>query len=306
VVSVVPAIVNVEVNGNSVLSGERLQWTATAMAVLAVVFYVICYVNVQERVIEPDREERVGFGQMMRSVLTNRSLGGLIVAALLLLIANLLPSGLVAYLWLDYFNDGGMQSLAGLAGLAPALLLIAVAPWLAARFGKRESSTVAMLVGGSILIAAWLLDLQDRPWLFIALFAVSQLAISVFNFMIWAFIVDVIDDEELRSGERDDATIYGIYSWARKLGQAIAGGLGGWALGWVGYQATTGDQQIQQAESTLNGIYALSTLVPGVVLILVALALQFFYPLSKARVEANARELAERRAALGLEPTISA
>lgn len=306
VVAVVPAVVNVEVDGNSVLSGERLQWTAVVMAALAVVFYVICYALVRERVVEPDREDRVGFGRMIRSVLSNRSLGGLIVAALLLLVANLLPSGLVAYLWLDYFNEGNLQSLAGLAGLAPALLLIVVAPWLAARFGKRESSTVAMVLGGVILIVAWMLDLQDRPWVFIAFFAVSQLMIAVFNFMIWAFIVDVIDDEELRSGERDDATIYGIYSWARKLGQAVAGGLAGWALGWVGYQATTGEQQVAQSESTLQGIYLLSTLVPGVVLLMVAVALQFFYPLSKARVERNAALLAERRAAAGLEPTHSA
>lgn len=306
VVAVVPAVVNVEVDGNSVLSGERLQWTALVMSVLAVVFYVICYALVRERVVEPEREERVGFGQMIRSVLTNRSLGGLIVAALLLLVANLLPSGLVAYLWLDYFDEGDLQSLAGLAGLVPALALIAVAPWLAKRFGKRESATVAMVVGGVVLIGAWLMDLQDQPWIFIALFAVSQLAIAVFNFMIWAFIVDVIDDEELRSGDRDDATIYGIYSWARKLGQALAGGLAGWALGWVGYQATTGDQQVRQSESTLDGIYMLSTLAPGVVLLMVAVALRFFYPLSKERVERNAQLLAERRAAAGVEPVTSA
>ncbi len=303
VVAVVPAIVNVEVDGNSVLSGERLQWTAIAMSALAIVFYVICYALVRERVVAPSEEkERVPFTQMIRSVLTNKSLAGLVVAALLLLIANLLPSGLVAYLWLDYFNEGSLQSLAGLAGLAPALLLILVAPVLAARFGKKESSVVAMIVGGVVLISAYFMDLQDRPWVFIALFAVSQLAIAVFNFMIWAFIVDVIDDEELRSGERDDATIYGIYSWARKLGQALAGGLAGWALGWVGYQATTGDQQVQQSEGTLNGIYALSTMVPGIVLILVAVALQFFYPLNKATVERNAAVLAERRAAAGLAP----
>lgn len=306
----VPLIVNVEVDGNSILSGERMQWVAIAMSVGAVICYLLCYLNVQERVVAPEEvaedEHRMSFGEMLKSVLSNRSLGGLIVAALLLLIANLLPSGLVAFLWLDYFNAGSLQAVAGLAGLAPGLLLLFFAPLLAKRFGKREASVASLLVGGGILIVAYFLDLQDQPWVFIALFAASQLSIAVFNFMIWAFIVDVMDDQEVRSGERDDATIYGIYSWARKLGQALAGGLAGWSLGWVGYVSTTGTDQTQQSEGTLNGIYALSTMVPGIVLILVALSLQFLYPLNKARVDANAATLQERRVAAGVEPTTSA
>ncbi|WP_299520753.1 MFS transporter [uncultured Serinicoccus sp.] len=304
----VPLIVNIEVDGNSVLSGERMMWVGIAMSVGAVICYVLCYLNVQERVTaakDVEDARHMGFGQVIRSVLGNRSLSGLVVAALLLLVANLLPSGLVAFLWLDYFNAGSLQAVAGLAGLAPGLLLLYFAPLLARRFGKREASVVALVIGGGILILAYFLDLQGQPTLFIVLFALSQLSIAVFNFMIWAFIVDVIDDQEVRSGERDDATIYGIYSWARKLGQALAGGLAGWALGWVGYVSTTGTAQVQQSEGTLTGIYALSTLVPGLTLVAVALALQFLYPLSKKRVDANAAELRRRRIAAGVEATVT-
>ena len=37
-------------------------------------------------------------------------------------------------------------------------------------------------------------------------------------------VTDVIDDMEVQTGNRDDGTIYGIYSFSRKIGQAIAGG----------------------------------------------------------------------------------
>lgn len=304
----VPLIVNVEVDGNSVLSGERMMWVGIGMSVGALICYLLCYLNVRERVVaveDAEDLERSSFGTMIRSVLTNRSLGGLIVAALLLLVANLLPGGLVAFLWLDYFNAGSLQAVAGLAGLVPGLLLLYFAPVLARRFGKREASVASLLIGGGILILAYFLDLQGQPMFFIVLFAISNLSIAVFNFMIWAFIVDVMDDQEVRSGERDDATIYGIYSWARKLGQALAGGLAGWSLGWVGYVSTTGTEQTQQTEGTLNGIYALSTLVPGLTLVAVALTLQFLYPLTKQRVDANAAELRRRRAAAGAEPVIA-
>ena len=50
----------------------------------------------------------------------------------------------------------------------------------------------------------------------------------------YALVTDVIDDKEVRTGNRDDGTIYGVYSFARKLGQAVAGGMSGWVLTAIG------------------------------------------------------------------------
>ncbi|WP_084102861.1 MFS transporter [Demequina sp. NBRC 110051] len=294
----VPMFVNVtDADGNSVLSGERMQMVAIALSILALGAYALAFLMTRERVEEPPAKEVVPFREMITSVLRSKPLRGLVVSALLLLVGSLLPSGLVAYLWLDYFNRGDLQSIAALAGFVPTLLLLPLVPWLAKKFGKREASVVSLILGSSMYILAWVLGLQDQPMVFIALFTIANFCMAMFNFMVWAFITDVIDDHDVETGDRDDATIYGIYSWARKLGQALAGGLGGWALGWVGYQATTGSDQIVQAQETLDGIYMLSTLVPGVLLILVALSLRFLYPLSKKVVDANAAVLAERRAA---------
>ena len=80
-----------------------------------------------------------------------------------------------------------------------------------------------------------------------------------------------------------------MYSWSRKLGQAIAGGLVGWALGWIGYQSGG----VEQSQSVLDGIY---TLVPALLLVSL-LALIFWYPLTKKRVDENVAILEERHAA---------
>lgn len=77
--------------------------------------------------------------------------------------------------------------------------------------------------------------------------------------------------------------MYATYSWARKLGQAIAGGLTGWALGWIGYQSGG----VEQTQSVLDGIYTLGTLVPALILLVSLLALVFWYPLTKKRVDEN-------------------
>ena len=119
----------------------------------------------------------------------------------------------------------------------------------------------------------------------------------MFNLMIWAFITDVIDYQEVISGEREDGTVYGIYSFARKLGQALAGGLGGYALAWIGYVTSTDGAEIVQTTGVLNGIYSVATLVPAVCYAIIALILFFWYPLSKQKIAENQRKL-------GLDTTV--
>ena len=77
--------------------------------------------------------------------------------------------------------------------------------------------------------------------------------------MIWANITDVIDDQEVKVGQREDGTVYAVYSFARKVGQALAGGLGGWALEFIGYESAAA----AQSDSVLSGLYAMATIAPA-------------------------------------------
>ena len=86
-------------------------------------------------------------------------------------------------------------------------------------------------------------------------------------------ITDVIDDTEVQTGERSDGTIYAVYSFARKIGQAASAGLTGSLLTAVGYTKVT-----QFDENVVNGIYNISCLVPALGFVLLALALKFLYP----------------------------
>ena len=55
-----------------------------------------------------------------------------------------------------------------------------------------------------------------------ACYILANIGMGFFNTIIWAMITDVIDDAEVRSGIREDGTIYSVYSFARKLGQAFS------------------------------------------------------------------------------------
>jgi GPH family glycoside/pentoside/hexuronide:cation symporter len=116
------------------------------------------------------------------------------------------------------------------------------------------------------------------------------MGLGFFNMVIWAMITDVIDDSELKNGVREDGTIYSVYSFARKIGQALSSGMVGGLLSMIGYtQETAFDTVI------VNKIFNISCIVPIIGLVAVSLALMFLYPLDKKHVEENSLALARRR-----------
>jgi len=104
----------------------------------------------------------------------------------------------------------------------------------------------------------------------------------------WALITDVIDDAQLKNGVREDGSVYALYSFARKLGQAAAAGVSGYLLTAIGYT-----EQTRQDPEVLGGIFSISTLVPAIGFAALALVLWFWYPLHKKKVEANVKALEE-------------
>ena len=126
---------------------------------------------------------------------------------------------------------------------------------------------------------------------YIIISVIGYIGFGFFNMIIWALITDVIDDQEVRTGKREDGTVYAVYSFARKIGQALAGGMGAWALGLAGYNSAV---QVQTQE-VADKIYGVATMIPGILYIGVGLCLLFIYPLSKKKVEENILLLKERR-----------
>lgn len=73
-------------------------------------------------------------------------------------------------------------------------------------------------------------------WIFFVDFFFGLFGVGVFNFMVWVFIIDVIDVQEVMFGECEDGVIYGVNFFVCKFVQVIVGGIGGVMLMMIGYQ----------------------------------------------------------------------
>ena len=292
-----PMIVyHTDAQGNKVVSASSMSLIAGIFSVCAIICYLLCYTLTTERVeyVPKPEGQRVSVGKTLATLVSSRSLIGLILSAILLLLASLMSQGVNNYLFADYFKNTTALSVFSLLMLPCMIILAAVSTQMAAKFGKRECSMIGMFVSGALYFIIGCMRITN-VWLFVGLVFLAMLGMYFFQMQCWALVTDVIDDMEVKNGNRDDGTIYGLYSFSRKIGQAIAGGLSGWALGWIGYDELAAGQ----TQEVANGIYNLSTFFPAVIYILCGLVLLFVYPLSKSRVEANVAELQSRRAAQG-------
>ena len=285
-----PMVAYEVVDGNTVLSGSRMTIIAGVFSVCAIICYLLCFNLVRERVKVEANTQKLEVGKLLKSLFTNRALLGIIVAAILLLLAQLGMSGMAGYVYPNYYGSASAQSLSALTG---NLVILAVCAPLAVKFstkfGKKELSSVACLVSAVVYVVCLVLKPQN-PFAYVAFSTIAYLGIGFFNTVIWEMITDVIDDSEVKNGIREDGTIYAVYSFARKVGQALSSGMVGGLLALIGYtQATAFDPEV-----TL-GIFKMSCIIPIIGFAAVALALIFLYPLNKKRVEENVAELARRR-----------
>ncbi len=279
----------------SVLSGQRVAAAAAVFSVLAVICYLLAYILICERVPYQSTTEKkkTSVMGMLLNAVTDRALISVIVSSVLMLMAQLTMQNMGAYIYPDYYGNGAGQSAASIVMLVGMLIASAVAKPLVNRFGKAEVSAVSCLSAAAVCLITWLWK-PENMWVFIGLQGLNWLGLGVFSMVSWALITDVIDHAELKTGVREDGSVYALYSFARKLGQAVASGLSGWLLTAIGYNGAAAQLQQPQTEAVKDGIFHITTLVPALGFLLLALVLWLWYPLHKKQVDANIAALKKK------------
>ena len=278
-------------DGTKIANASAFPVVALITSVAAAACYIICYFLCTERVQVAEGTKSVSFGDTLKALAGNRALIGISLVFICYLGAQMLNQTINNYIFKDYFGNTMGLSVMNAAGIAPALILAPCAVPLTRKFGKKELGIMASAMG-TVAFGGLFLARTTNMWLYTIVSIVGLLGFGLFNLIIWAFVSDVIDDQEVRTGTRDDGTIYAVCSFARKLGQAIASALGGWSLGWIGYAEGS---LSGQTDAVRNGIYNIATLVPTILYLAVGICLIVVYPLSKKKVAENTAVLKERR-----------
>ena len=279
-----------------VLIGSNVAMAAAVFSVLAIISYLHCHKLVLERIIpeSSEKQQSTSVGQMLSNAIVNRALISMIVASVVMLLAQLTLQNMAAYIFPDYYVNADAQSLSTVMMLLGMVAAATFAKPIGAKYGKAEVSAVSSVLAGIIMLIIWVLK-PANVWVFSALQMVAWLGLGVYAMVSWAMITDVIDYSEIKDGVREDGSVYALYSFARKLGQALAAGISGWLLEAIGYNSKAAEQGLAQTQEVLDGIFNITTLIPALGFILLAVVLWFWYPLHKKQVDANVAALKAKR-----------
>ena len=287
---IVPLLAYQKVDGQETLVGSRVTLIAGVFSLLAVGCYLLCYAWTTERVHAVQApKQTVSTGRMLKNALKSRALISIIAASIVMLLSQLTMQGMAGYIYPQYYNSAAAQSASTLLMMVAMGIAAAAAKPLAVKFGKAEMAAASSVFAVAMCLVTWFLRPQN-VWVYTLLQSLNWLGLGIFSMVSWALITDVIDDSELKNGVREDGSVYALYSFARKLGQAAAAGLSGALLSFIGYsEATKNDPQV------LEGVFDIATLVPAIGFAALALILWLWYPLHKKQVDANVKALAEKR-----------
>jgi glucuronide carrier protein len=174
------------------------------------------------------------------------------------------------------------------AGIFAAALLV---PGLVARIGKKRVyqalGAIAVLSGIAVAFAP-----ASIPAIAIVAFAFLGIGLGGVNTVSFALQADTVEYGEWRTGSRTEGATYSIFSFTRKVGQALGAAAASYTIGLGGYVAGAA----RQPDGALTAIRAAAGVVPAA-FILAAIAAVSAYPLTEARFREIVREVAQRRAA---------
>ncbi len=174
-----------------------------------------------------------------------------------------------------------------------AILFLPFWAWLAGKLGKQRAFIIGAAFWAAVQIAIVLLQ-PGQTAAVLALAAIAGIGVSMAQVLPEAIFPDVVDWDELLTRRRHEGTYYGAKNFVRKLTGALAIFIALQALGWFGYQAPPDAAlQFSQSPSALAAIRVLTGPI-GSLLLVAALVVARFYPLTRAR-HARIRGLLARR-----------
>ena len=165
------------------------------------------------------------------------------------------------------------------------------------RIGKKKTYAIGMSVWIVVLLGLFSLPRDTSDGIVITLGALAGVGVAIAYLVPWAMLPDVIELDELKTGQRREGVYYGYFALLQKFGIAVGSWLIGQMLSVAGYITPPAGitTPIIQPDAVLTAIRLWIGPIPAVILIAgIVLALKF--PITKEQHEQTMAELAKRRA----------
>lgn len=255
---------------------------------------------VKERYYESEltrRQKKIGLFRSLKETLSCRAFLILCVVTVLFLLGTSIFDSYGRYVGTYYVLGGEWGRASWFVGLGTvtytviSLIMIQVFKLLSEKIGKNSCLFISLgLVLFSVSITWWTNN-PNYPYLML----VNSFFVGAGYAGLWLMIpsmqVDVVDLDELNTGERREGSFASIFSWVLKLSFCLGFMLSGPLLQMTGFSDELQGAELEHALTNMRIGYIV---LPVTALVIAAVLLKFF-PLNAARLAEIRRQLEERR-----------
>jgi GPH family glycoside/pentoside/hexuronide:cation symporter len=218
------------------------------------------------------KHQHIGIWNGLRQTGRNRPFMILLIAYTVSAIGNNLPATLILY-YVQYVLKSDMGDAFLLLYFVTGVIFLPAWIAIARRTGKKAAWLASMAVNTGAFIGVFFLGPGDA-FIYGILVFISGIGFGATLAIPSAIQADVIDYDELLTGERREGQYIGLWSIAKKFAAAVGVGAGLSILGLVGY--TPNVEQSEQVQLTLRTLYALVPSLCNIIAFIIALA----YPIT--------------------------
>lgn len=285
---------------NTLLGIRNLSyWFAGLAIIFGLIPTFVCkeryYANASKQKKEPlTRSLKMTFAsrpfKLMLGLILAGSLEGLVV-------------GMGGYISLYYVFGGdkvfaaGFHGVTGMIGGVVGLLAAPLFGWLAIQWGKERALLLVTVIHVLMAISIVFFYNPAHPWLAAVPMILNGAMVGAFWVIIPSMKADIVDDDELKTGERREGSFESVFSWLLRFTGTVFAGLSGFVVVFLGFDI---EMQAEQAEGVFNKMIWAMALVPTLLG-----ALQFYiimrWPLTAGRMAEIRTALEARRGSINMQ-----
>lgn len=139
--------------------------------------------------------------------------------------------------------------------LCTTFIVIPTVAWMSGKFGKLRTFMIAQGISAIGYLMLYFLFVPGKPWLYLFALPFFSFGIGSLFTIMMSMTADVIDIDEMNTGKRREGIFGAIYWWMVKFGFAIAGGLSGLMITFVGFDAALPTTEQQAAVDGLHAFF---------------------------------------------------
>jgi glycoside/pentoside/hexuronide:cation symporter, GPH family len=284
----------------------------TVLAIIGTVMLVICFLTTKERIV-PKPEQKSSLTEDLSDLFKNKPWVIMLTVTTLVFITLAMKGGSYVYYFENYVDKGELTAFLepfkkflptfendtslGLGvfnggGILVGLVGIMLSQKFANKYGKRNTFMGSLFISTLFVIFFYFFPPKSIGVIFVAQI-LHGFFYGISTPILWAMIADVADFSEWKNNRRATAIIFSAMMVGLKAGLSIGSSLVSWILGKYGYDSTS---VTGQTATAITGTKMLVSIYPAIPF-LVAVALLFFYEITKAKELQIEKDLKQRRIA---------